>query len=312
MLDNLNGPNETLEVFEAALYGAEPEESEPTEEVEAVEISEDAEESEEETEVEESEEESEEEATEEESETDEEGEEQATYEITIDGEPQEVTLDELLSGYQRQADYTRKTQATAEQRKQLETQQATLNELSQSITDTAERLEKLVQESERDIDWDELRETDPSAYLKQKELLEERKTALKDAEAQKATLLQQKAVQENQKLHQKLTTWADPKQREADIAKIQGYLSEIGFEQNEYQEVDHRLILALLDGARYREMQSKSAKVVKKVKKAPKVTKPGKKATSADINARDKQQKMDRLRKSGREEDALEVFKFLV
>ena len=42
------------------------------------------------------------------------------YYVKIDGEEQEVTLEELRNGYQRQADYTRKSQALAEQRKAYE------------------------------------------------------------------------------------------------------------------------------------------------------------------------------------------------
>jgi hypothetical protein len=40
--------------------------------------------------------------------------------LTVDGEEIEVSLKEALSGYQRQADYTRKTQSLAEQRKQVQ------------------------------------------------------------------------------------------------------------------------------------------------------------------------------------------------
>ena len=44
----------------------------------------------------------------------------STYTIKVDGEEHEVTLDELRNGYQRQADYTRKSQSLAEQRKAYE------------------------------------------------------------------------------------------------------------------------------------------------------------------------------------------------
>ena len=42
------------------------------------------------------------------------------YTVKVDGETVEVTLKEALAGYQRQADYTRKMQALAEERKQFE------------------------------------------------------------------------------------------------------------------------------------------------------------------------------------------------
>jgi len=43
-----------------------------------------------------------------------------TYKVKVDGEEIEVTQEELLRGYMRQKDYTQKTQALAEQRRQFE------------------------------------------------------------------------------------------------------------------------------------------------------------------------------------------------
>ena len=42
-----------------------------------------------------------------------------TYLVKIDGEESEVTLKELQDGYQRQADYTRKTQELSAERDRL-------------------------------------------------------------------------------------------------------------------------------------------------------------------------------------------------
>ena len=41
------------------------------------------------------------------------------YTVKIDGQEQQVTLDELQNGYQRQSDYTRKTQELASERERL-------------------------------------------------------------------------------------------------------------------------------------------------------------------------------------------------
>lgn len=43
-----------------------------------------------------------------------------TYKVVVGGEESEVKLDELISGYQRQADYTQKTQGLAEDKKRFE------------------------------------------------------------------------------------------------------------------------------------------------------------------------------------------------
>lgn len=315
MLDNHSGSNDDVSIFESALFGAEPEQSEPTEEIEAVDVSEDepeeveSEEVEEESEAEEVEE-AEEES--EESETEESEEEQAAYEITVDGQSQEVTLEELLSGYQRQADYTRKTQAVADQRKQLEDQGSQVAETLKGLEQSKKQLAELLETSQSAVDWDELRDTDPSEYLRQKELIDKRQNALKQAsdDVQKATQLN--AQKEAAMLFEKVPTWNDPKQRDADRERITAYLGELGFAENEYSSTDHRLVLALLDGAKYKEMQKKSASVVKKIKKAPKVTKPGTKPTKADATRQGLSDKMTKFRQSGRDEDGLEVFKALI
>ena len=57
-----------------------------------------------------------------------------TYEVTIDGETVAVTLEEALAGYQRQADYTRKAQALAQERQEFETAREEVAETIEQVT----------------------------------------------------------------------------------------------------------------------------------------------------------------------------------
>ena len=50
-----------------------------------------------------------------------------TYKVKVNGQEMDVPLEELLNGYQRQSDYTTKTQELAAMRKQYEEQMAALN-----------------------------------------------------------------------------------------------------------------------------------------------------------------------------------------
>ena len=52
-----------------------------------------------------------------------------TYTVAVDGDNQEVSLQELRDGYQRQADYTRKTQELASERRRLEQAEAIVSSL---------------------------------------------------------------------------------------------------------------------------------------------------------------------------------------
>jgi len=52
-----------------------------------------------------------------------------TYSVKVDGAEEQVSLDELRDGYQRQADYTRKTQELASERRRLEQAEAIVSSL---------------------------------------------------------------------------------------------------------------------------------------------------------------------------------------
>src|SRR6056300_1090361 len=121
----------------------------------------------------------------------EEVEEQPVYRVTVDGEEIEVTQDELLNGYSRQQDYTRKTQELANQRKTIE-QQA--QELAQRDAIYAELLPKMEAQLKGELvnepDWDSLYNDDPIAFVREKQLWDEKKEKLKAAQAEKQRLQQ--------------------------------------------------------------------------------------------------------------------------
>ena len=60
--------------------------------------------------------------------------------VTVDGEEIEVPLKEAVSGYQRQADYTRKTQELSEQRKQVQFATTLAESLQQDPAGTLQAL----------------------------------------------------------------------------------------------------------------------------------------------------------------------------
>lgn len=81
------------------------------------------------------------------------------YTVTIHGVEQEVTLEEALSGYMRQADFTRKTQTLAEQRKHLERAENLVKALN---TNPAETLRVLAAELGVEDFAPEYEEDDPA------------------------------------------------------------------------------------------------------------------------------------------------------
>ena len=197
----------------------------------------------------------------------------------INGE--EVSAQTVLEWKQnglRQADYTKKTQQAAEIRKQAEAKLAETAELNAKLADTLATLEKSIKDEASSIDWEYLRENDTGEYLKQKELLQKKAKQALSAKAeleqrQKAEFDQQLAV-EQKLLLESQPTWQDAKQREADFSLIDDYVTAAGFTDAEVKSLtNHKVMNAVLDAARYKALQNKSAATAKEVQKAPKVVK---------------------------------------
>ena len=94
-------------------------------------------------------------------------EEQPVYRVTVDGNEIEVTQDELLNGYSRQQDYTRKTQELANQRKTIEQQAQELQQRDAIYAQLLPKMEaQLKGELVNEPDWDSLYNDDPIAYVR--------------------------------------------------------------------------------------------------------------------------------------------------
>ena len=130
-------------------------------------------------------------------------EEQPVYRVTVDGDEIEVTQDELINGYSRQQDYTRKTQELANQRKTIE-QQA--QELQQRDAIYAQLLPKMEAQLKGDLvdepDWNTLYEDDPIAYVREKQLWDDKVKKLESVNAEQQRLQQENFVQQQQQVEQ--------------------------------------------------------------------------------------------------------------
>ena len=308
-----------LSLLEPEEETPETEEAQPTEEEESQPVEEDEsfeEESEEEEEVEEAEEESEETEGEEEEEL---------YAVTVNGEEVAVSLDELLSGYSRQSDYTRKTQEIANDRKDIESLQQKYNSemstiqqerqhymeaLQGIITNSAEGLTKY-----SDVDWENLKETDPIEFVTKREELrqsQEKVQALQREQyntqqrhQQEAQKMRAQIVQEEYgKLVEKLPEWGDEDKQKEIASSVRSYASTQGFTEEELNSlVDHRSLLVLMKAEKYDQLQKSNVKS-KKLKNKPKVIRAGSGTSNKKSDKSKRTAQMKRLRGTGHIDDA--------
>jgi len=302
------------------------EETEPTVDEEVVEETEEAEEVEEEAPEEEegqAEEETEEEVDEEE-ETEIVAEEDLKYTIKVDGEEFEVGIDELKNGYQRQADYTRKSQALAEQRKETEAIQSERQRLEQERQMYANGLQMLQEQQSSklqefdSVDWETLKAEDPYQYMIKKDEYRDAQEKVNNVAQQQALIQQERneemqrakaqfVQQEYNKLVDALPEWKD---KDSTIKKdIREYAKSVGFLPEEISQLaDHRSVLVIKKAMEYDKLTKKVAPKKKAVKKVPKVQKSGRGNSKEEAAVDAIKKKRARLQKSGKQDDAASVF----
>ena len=213
------------------------------------------------------------------------------YEIG-DRQVSESTVQEWEKAYDdrksMQADYTQKTQGVAEKvktevAKKVSESIGDLNTKADALVEHTTTLTTLLDEMEGSVDLEELREIDYEEYLKTKETIENRRAKLKVASeaAQKATEdanLAQTAEQQSLFIASN-PEWSDDKgqatpKREKDFKMISDYANSAGFTPEEFGQVqNHRMMIAVLEAAKYRQLKQKTTES-KKVKTAPKLVKP--------------------------------------
>lgn len=243
------------------------------------------------------------------------------YTVKIDGKEKQVTLKEALSGYQRSEDYTRKTQALADERSGVvaertayQEQRAAYEQILQSLQG---RLGPADQEPTQE-QWDKLRVDNPDAYAVEYADFQRRQSARENIRKEQERVARERnseavvAVkdfigQQRSKLLEKMPEWKDQKKYEAGAKLVFDFAKDqYGFSDAELkQAVDHRMILMADDARKYRAIVAARAKVNGKVAGAAVMPEPGARqpAVSRKVVVRKEAQKQ--FDRSGKIDDAV-------
>lgn len=174
-----------------------------------------------------------------------------------------------------QADYSRKTQALAEDRKTVEQQKTALAEKTALLADIEKGIEQLVLGDLTEAKLNDLIDSDPAEYLRAKKRYDERQAAVsKLAQARKE--LQDKMHAENyQRLHSALE-WDTEGKKDTDLKTITAFAQREGVTQEEFSRFTHPAIMkAFVMAEKYLKLQDDKPEITKRVVKAPKIVKPG-------------------------------------
>jgi hypothetical protein len=243
-----------------------------------------------------------------------------TFRVKVDDAEVEVTEDELIKGYSRTADYTRKTQQLAEQRKAAEVElQAVRAEREQYATHLA-TLEAAIRPAEPD--WNTLRaELSPEDFSAawadfqiQKEQHEkvtaEQQRVAEQQQRDYFAQLRERLDAEKGKLLEVIPAWQDAAVAKAEKAQMLQYAKTLGFSEQEVEGVmDHRAVVMLRKAMLYDAAEKAKPVVRQKIEKV-RAAAPGS-AASQRPPVSDLTRQKQRLAKTGRVEDAAKAIEFL-
>lgn len=240
------------------------------------------------------------------------------YEVPV--ELKKILEDKTSSGMMH-ADYTRKTQEVAEQRKQVEAlqqnlqvqaqvQQQFINEYAQLVS-----IDNMIQQY-NSVDWNQLYESDPTEFVRMKEAVRD----LKDSRVNLASQLTQKqqqqlqqqeqariqAIQEGQTiLAREIPNWNTELAKDLSTFIVDKY----GMTADEVATiVDPRHVKIIYDAYQFNKQKEKVNVANKKVVNLPKVTKPGSNVNKQTVQQSKVSDAMKAHKKSGSVESAANAF----
>lgn len=231
--------------------------------------------------------------------------------IEVDGE--KLSVDEIKLGYLRQADYTKKTQAVADQRKAAEQQTANYESSLQALLTAAGADMSRFQ----NVDWEAAAVQNPDQYKQAKSVYAQTKQTYdfikSQADDHYAKTQKQQQDQRKTEAAESLTVLKNsiPGWNNDTYYSLGEYAKTVGISSEEFNTTTcHRTILALWKAQQFDQAK---AKTTKKIKSSATRTLSGKKAQPTDLGNKETTRKArERLKSSGSMSDAAEALSLLM
>lgn len=252
-----------------------------------------------------------------------------TIKVKLDGEEAEVTLDELRKGYSRYSDYTRKTQALAEERKSFQGEAEAIRMERAQYAELLPALKAQIEtQSEAEPDWDNLYNEDPieAARLERhwNKSRQERTAKLQAINAEQQRVAEEMAKEqqraladivqaERAKLTDVIPEWKDEGTMQSEAKELREWALSNGFSERDLNALVQASHVSILRKAM---LFDKGSKKVEKVKAQPKkvarIVRPGSSGTQINTRSSDVKKASQRLARTGRVADAAALLDKLI
>jgi hypothetical protein len=238
------------------------------------------------------------------------------HQIIVNGEKIDVDLDELKAGYQKDADYRRKTEELAIDKRQLVSDKDRLTkDYSTKMTDLNNLTATLNAEVNSELssqELDKLFDEDPTEAAKLERKIRRRRETIAQAQRKLRThqddQFQEILREEQKKVALKHPDFGDPIKGSSLKTNMRNYLLGRNFNDQEINQVyDSRMFDIIMDAMTHQNNQKLKPTLVSKIVKPDKMVRSGVKETKDERISHNRLEKIKRLQRSGNPRDAAEL-----
>jgi hypothetical protein len=241
------------------------------------------------------------------------------FRVKVRGEEVEVTQDELLNGYSRQADYTRSKQELALEKAKFEKEEKlAVRESAKKYAEGLTQIEETLRAMQpQEPDWDKLAIDHPEQFATQRamwQLNKERLQAVANERQRAADVVARDQAEahaqtiraEAEHLLELVPAWKDNKVAMKEKSEIAKYVKDLGFSDEDIKSIYKASQMVLLRNAYlYSKSLAKKPAIQEKIDKIKSVT-PGTTDT-ARPGQKAQERRQQRLKKTGSVRDAAAV-----
>lgn len=238
------------------------------------------------------------------------------FTVKVDGQEQEVTLDELKRGYSGQKYIQKGMAEAAEMRKQIEQMQQETSQRQQMLNQMINQVQQNGIPVVPEYPSEELRESDPLGFLEAEANYRRAVEKRQQWDNQQRYLAQQQAAQEQQMNNQfleqqamRLAEWmpefADPEKRTVFVQEMSSKA------KKHYNLTDEQIgtvktaeeVMILNDALKWRELQAKTGQAQKKAQGARPVVQPAAKRAASTGKANQAKKAKSAMKRTGSPDD---------
>jgi|TARA_R110002020_G_scaffold4474_1_gene19511 hypothetical protein len=238
------------------------------------------------------------------------------HQVKVNGEVIEVDLEELKAGYQKDADYRRKTEEVALEKRELLTEKDRLAKTyATKLEDLSSLTLALNAEVNNDLnakELDKLWDEDPTEAARIDRKIRRRRETLSQAQKRlkdhQQVQFQEILKEEQKKVAMKFPDLQDPVKGNSLRTNMTNYLLRKGFNDKDVSSIyDSRMFEVIVDGMKYQDNKKLKPTLVNKKVKPSKVVRSGVKTTKAEENSQARLSRIKTLKKSGNPKDATDL-----